>query len=109
MSKFRMHPLHTVQLHIERFAGLGVVGYHRWLEEKRGTGRSTAQALRAIADAIDNPHQPIDLVDHSGQRGGHEYLANATAHLIREMKLTGFSIARGRNPHGSVMAVTFGV
>lgn len=70
MSTFKMHPLHTEQMHLDLMAGRGVQGYHQFVAEKRCTGRSTAQALRYLADAIDNPNKCIEVEDHVNQCRG---------------------------------------
>lgn len=72
---FKFHPLHDAELHATRFRDLGVAGYHEWLAEGRGTGRTFAQALRALADAVESPGKPIHLTDHSGKSGGDQCLA----------------------------------
>lgn len=61
---FKLHPLHSIERHADVIKQQGVLGYHKWLEEKRGTGRSTALALRYIAQAIENPHTAVLLLDH---------------------------------------------
>lgn len=62
---FRMHPLHTADRHFSVMRDQGVLGYHKWLEEKRGTGRSTALMLKYIAAAIESPHLSVLLQDHA--------------------------------------------
>lgn len=72
---FKLHPLHTAEMHQTRMLDLGVAGYHEWLAGGRGTGRTFAQALRALADAVESPGKPIHLTDHSGKAGGDQCLA----------------------------------
>jgi len=48
----------------------GVEGYHQVLRENRMTGRSTAQALRYLAEAIENPHKYVEVEDHINQCRG---------------------------------------
>lgn len=105
---FRLHPLHSADRHVQVMLEKGVIGYHSWLEAKRATGRTTAQALRAIADAIDKPFVSVDLVDHSGLRAGHENLAATARALIKDLGLLHLTLNRGKNPHGAVQAITFG-
>ena len=70
MRNFKMHPLHTHQDHLDRMKSLGVEGYHKWLAEKRCTGRSTAQALQLLAEAISNPGLHISIEDHANLERG---------------------------------------
>ena len=103
---FVMHPLHTSKHHMELMHNMGVCGYHQFLEDKRFTGRTTAQAL--LADAIDNPGVPQNLVDHSGQRGGHEILLELVRKFIGYLDLQHMTFSRGTHPHGATQAVCFG-
>lgn len=61
---FKLHPLHTPERHHQVMTECGVRGYHEWLAEKRGTGRSTGRMLAQIADAILSPGSRIQLLDH---------------------------------------------
>lgn len=55
-----MHPLHTQSWLSRYLMDVGVK-----LTTRRMTGRSTARALRSLADAIENPGRPIPVFDHS--------------------------------------------
>lgn len=61
---FKLHPLHTPERHRSVMRERGVLGYHEWLAEKRGTGRSTGRMLSQIAGAILSPGSRIQLLDH---------------------------------------------
>jgi hypothetical protein len=55
----KLNPLHTPELIARHIQYTG----EYWPNE-RCTGRTTAQALRLLAEAISNPHTRITIVDH---------------------------------------------
>ncbi|USN16854.1 hypothetical protein BABAYKA_00510 [Brevundimonas phage vB_BpoS-Babayka] len=55
-----MHPLHDQSWLARYLMDVGVK-----LTTRRMTGRSTARALRSLADAIENPGRQIPVFDHS--------------------------------------------
>ncbi len=65
MSTFKMHPLHTEQMHLDQMKHRGVHGYHEFVAEGRCTGRSTAQALAYLSRAIETPNKWVDVEDHA--------------------------------------------
>lgn len=97
-----LHPLHSPAWVAEYVANTGQY------PGDRATGRTTAQALRAIADAIDNPYVPVALVDHSGVRGGFENLSCVTKHIVAVLQLKHFHFNRAKHPSLSVLSITFG-
>lgn len=97
-----LHPLHSPAWVAE------YVTQHAQYPGDRCTGRSTAQALRAIADAIDMPHCQVNLIDHSNVRGGFENLNHITQEIVKTLQLNHFHFSRGTHPHGSVLSITFG-
>ena len=65
--------------------------------EKRRSGRSTAIALKAIAEAIDNPGEKVYLKDHFDQ--GNKFLLDIVKELISKMELESFQFYHnGNNP-----------
>lgn len=57
MSK--LHPLHEPEALLQ-----GMLASREYPDMVRGTGRSTALALKYIAEAIETPYQPVRLRDH---------------------------------------------
>ena len=102
---FKLHPLHTAEMHTTRMLDLGVAGYHEWLAEGRGTGRTFAQALRALADAVESPGKPIHLTDHSGKSSGDLCLAG----YVRSISTVCFMKHIYVQPHLDGSAVVFEV
>lgn len=80
---FKLHPLHTYQMHHDRVQDYGIAGYHEWLESERCTGRSTAAALKAIGAAIAEPHRPIMLRDHPHQFSDNASCKAAFSEVVR--------------------------
>lgn len=69
------HPLHTEEfLRRVRLCS----GQH---PGNRRTGRSTAIALRILADAISCPRRPIQVVDHDPRRCAQEH----TFYMVHDM------------------------
>lgn len=75
------HPLHSADF-IERyrdFAG-------EPLQERR-TGRSTALALKYIAEAIQNPRKPVQIKDHHDSALAHRRLFQVTREMVKRLDL----------------------
>lgn len=87
-----LHPLHTAYMVecMEREPG----GYavHRY----RRTGRSTAIALRTIANAIASPGEEIPIEDHHGTRQADKFLADLITVTIRLLSLQKLCVRRRR-------------
>lgn len=65
----------------------------RTINVERGSGRTTAILLRAVADAIDNPGTWIDLKDHEG--GTKHYTLTVWAmEMIQQLRLSHFHVCR---------------
>jgi len=92
MTDKRLNPLHTPE-----FIATHVRNHGTYFPEERGTGRSTAQALRGIAAAINQPYTAIDLKDHSGTAVGNRYLMEQAKAMVTtlELKHFVFNTARG--------------
>ncbi len=56
----------------------------------RRTGRSTAQALHLIAEAIENPRQPRRVTDHHRSTEADRHLLNLVRALVRKLELDHF-------------------
>lgn len=82
MSK--LHPLHTVEMITTMIRDTG-----EYFDQNRRTGRSTALALKYIADAISNPYKPIRIVDHAQPNG-----MPATCEMNRHLARMVFDIVR---------------
>lgn len=72
-----MHPLHDADF-------LALIGKEN---ADRRTGRSTAYALRTIADAILHPGKPIRIVDHYGTQDANRMLAKMIMDIIEKTSL----------------------
>lgn len=65
--------------------------------EKRRSGRSTAIALEAIAEAIKNPGEKVHLKDHFDH--GNKFLLSLVQELVQKMGLESFTYyPNGNNP-----------
>ncbi len=62
--------------------------------ERRQTGRSTAQGLKAIHDAIYQPGEPVPIRDHYGTHEANKLLAMKINTLIDKLELRGFEITK---------------
>lgn len=67
----------------------------------RMTGRSTAQALRFIANAIDNPNVPQKIEDHYGNRLADVGLGGTVCGMIEKLGLKHLHVTkvRGQTPY----------
>jgi len=64
-----LHPLHTIEWLTDSIKGTGT-----YPDPTRRTGRSTAQALRLLAKAIETPHVKVYIKDHHGSEPAHRNL-----------------------------------
>ena len=78
----RLHPLHDPSW-IDRV----VRATGRYFDPARRTGRSTVQALRYIATAMNHPYVWFDVRDHSGVRAADEALLRRIMEMV---ELLGF-------------------
>lgn len=76
-----LHPLHEEVWYEEQ----GEQGIQA--DPDRHTGRTTALALRIIHDAIINPHQKIDIIDHTAYRRADKHLAHQVADMVGMLQL----------------------
>lgn len=53
----------------------------------RRTGKSTALALRYIADAIENPSKPIKIIDHTDIHTANVLLFNNIVTMLNDLNL----------------------
>lgn len=86
-----IHPLHTP----ERVKALNLLtegGYAA--EAERFTGRSTAIALRLIANAIDLPGKAISISDHHFSRQADACLAAMMRDMIQQLGLKHMHVER---------------
>lgn len=91
---FKLHPLHTYERHFQVMQEQGVLGYHKWLEDERCTGRTTAQALQLIGAAILHPGKEFPLLDHSSRKTGDDGLAQLVSDLISGIGLKHLKVYR---------------
>lgn len=84
----RINPLHSVRVLCD---WMQVVGEYPPTE--RGTGRSTAQALRYIASAIENPYEVIQVRDHHGSTQSDEHLCQVIHSMVCGLGLKHFYIS----------------
>lgn len=76
------------------------------LNSERRTGRSTAQALRLIADAISSPFVPIRIKDHAGTRAADKQLSIMIHDTIQALGLRHLSV---RLSHSNGYHLIFGL
>lgn len=77
----RLHPLHTPALLNQMVLSSGC-----YADVSRCTGRSTALALRLIAEAIENPGKAVPLRDHHNTTPAHDHfcrLVHAMTGMLR--------------------------
>ena len=53
----------------------------------RRTGKSTAQALVVLSQAIQNPGEPVTIVDHAGAGRASQHLAYLVEHIADSIGL----------------------
>ena len=77
----RPHPLHTPEFIADVVKATGRYPGDRY------TGRSTAIALRLIAEAIESPRKPIPIRDHYGTSLADRYLRQAMQDMVDKLDL----------------------
>lgn len=80
MSK--LNPLHTPEMIAQVISATD-----EYFDPKRGSGRSTALALRYISDAIENPRAPIRIKDHHDSVQADRLLAEIVKKMIFKLEL----------------------
>lgn len=80
MSK--LNPLHTPEMIARVISTTG-----EYFDPKRGSGRSTALALRYISDAIEHPRAPIRIKDHYDSAQADRHLAEIVKMMIFKLDL----------------------
>ena len=80
MSK--LNPLHTPEMIAQVISATG-----EYFDPKRGSGRSTALALRYISDAIGHPLIPIRIIDHHDSVQADRLLAENVKKMIFKLEL----------------------
>jgi len=81
VSTYKLHPLHTVEFIAEQLRCNGS------FDTERCTGRTTAQALKALAHAIESPGVEIPLRDHHDSTGAHANLRDAVRRIADALGL----------------------
>ena len=80
MSK--LNPLHTPEMIAQVISTTG-----EYFDPKRGSGRSTALALRYISNAIEHPLTPIIIKDHHDSVQADRQLAEIVKMMIFKLEL----------------------
>lgn len=80
MSK--LNPLHTPEMIAQVISATG-----EYFDPKRGSGRSTALALRYISDAIEHPRTPIKIKDHHDSIEADRHLAELVKKMVFKLEL----------------------
>ena len=80
MSK--LNPLHTPEMIAQVISATG-----EYFDPKRGSGRSTALALRYISAAIEHPRVPIRIEDHYDSAQSDRQLAEIVKMMIFKLEL----------------------
>lgn len=81
----RMHPLHNADFIHDYMVNTG-----EYFPQERGTGRSTAQALGYIAEAVRNPFRKIVVVDHRGTAVANRELLHIIRRMVSSLRLEHF-------------------
>lgn len=80
MSK--LNPLHTPEMITQVISATC-----EYFDPRRGSGRSTALALRYISEAIDHPRVPIRIKDHHDSAQADRLLAENVKKMIFKLEL----------------------
>lgn len=78
----KLHPLHTPEFLHQQTLETGC-----YADTTRCTGRTTAIALRAIAEAIDNPHKSIHYRDHHLTNAADMHLGMRIEDICKALRL----------------------
>ncbi len=89
------HPLHD-----DKFIAMGGS-----TSSNRMTGRSTALAFRYISEAIRNPGQPIEIVDHDGSYLANKDLSMTIWGIIEKTGLKHLNLKENKNQ--KILTLTF--
>ncbi len=73
----RIHPLHSIPAMTYYMEGAG-----EYFPVERGTGRTTAAALRLLAHAIEHPYQWHNIRDHFGTRHANEEMRRRMQDMV---------------------------
>lgn len=85
-NPYKLHPLHTVEMVVNHLRQTG-----KYLGD-RHTGRSTAQALRLIANAIENPEKLLIIEDHHGTTNADYSLQHTVQKMIDLLEFKHFTV-----------------
>lgn len=86
-----LHPLHTWEM-VERANRIVPGGYQAVCTNQ--TGRTTAIALRTIAEAISHPGREVVIMDHSDFPEADRHLARNIERMIQRLELRALSVRR---------------
>lgn len=95
------HPLHDAEFKARAEHSVGAF----WFLRRRGT--STAQALQALAEAIQNPGMSIELKDHAGSREATQHLAWLVRDIATRLELRHIHVDKYLKHCGPVLKVCF--
>lgn len=102
MSK--LNPLHTPEMIARVISATG-----EYFDPKRGSGRSTALALRYISVAIEHPRAPIRIKDHHDSVQADRQLAEIVKMMIFKLELKHMYVwDQPRQGDGPKFYVSFG-
>ena len=82
MIMSKLNPLHTPEMIAQVISTTG-----EYFDPKRGSGRSTALALRYISNAIEHPLTPIIIKDHHDSVQADRQLAEIVKMMIFKLEL----------------------
>ena len=82
----KLHPLHSAEK-----VALFVKSTGEYFPETRGTGRTTVQALRAIAYAIEHPGDQLYPQDHNGTGTANRELVRVIRRMVEALNLQHFT------------------
>lgn len=96
-TQMMLHPLHTAECVADYVRSTG-----EYFDVTRRTGRSTMQALRLLASAIESPRLPVPITDHRGTLQADRALMSMMKDMVDVLGLREMYFNLGN------MTVTFG-
>lgn len=92
----KLHPLHEPEVLLQR-----MLNTREYPDRLRGTGRSTAFALKYIAQAIESPYIPVKLRDHHHAHvESYSCRANFAASVVSTIELLGLQHMKTKTING---------
>lgn len=87
-----LNPLHDIQ-----FVSNWVQATGRYFPQERRTGRTTVLALQYIAQAMQQPHEPVYVKDHYVSENANRCLIHTMQDMVDKLGLDFFVFSGARN------------